>query len=75
MMPCFNRFLFDLTPIGAQVLVGTDAVSIRARFGGVFGGILFLTHAKIFSNVGTPVDGILNVVRIPINRITFFAQL
>jgi hypothetical protein len=74
-MHCFNRFLFGLTPIGAKVLVGTDAVMIKAHFGGVLGGILILTHAQVFSNVDTPVDGILNVVRIPINKITFFAQL
>jgi hypothetical protein len=87
-MTFFNRLLFDMTPIGARVLVGTDEVEIRADFAGVRDGVLTLTRAQIrreerehceewdhHEEREDREDRRINVLRIPVHNITFFAQL
>ena len=63
--------LFDTLPIGARVLVGTDSSEWVGNYGGVIDGVLFLTNARLFSNVGNPIDGIQSVVRIPIINLQY----
>jgi hypothetical protein len=69
--PPVARILFDTLPIGARIVLGTDSSQFVGNFGGVIDGIAFLTNARLFSNIGTPVDGLMPVVRIPIRQITF----
>lgn len=66
--------LFDTYPIGTPLLVGMDAGLWQGNFGGLQDGVALLTNARLFSNIGTPVDGIRPVVRIPIRQITFVSQ-
>lgn len=66
--------LFDTYPIGARLAVGEDSSFWVGNFGGIQDGVALLTNAQLFSNVGTPVDGIRAVVRIPIRNITFVSQ-
>lgn len=66
--------LFDQYPIGANLAVGMDAGFWFGAFGGLQGSVAVLTQAQLFSNVGTPIDGIRAVVRIPCNQITFVSQ-
>ncbi|AFM40568.1 hypothetical protein Desaci_1564 [Desulfosporosinus acidiphilus SJ4] len=63
--------LFDTLPIGARVIVGTDSSEWVGNYGGVIDGVLFLTNARLFSNVGNPIDGIQSVVRIPIINLQY----
>jgi hypothetical protein len=74
-MPFFPPavFLFDQYPIGRITLVGEDSSFFRGAFGGIQGNVAVLVNAQLFSNIGTPIDGILPVVRIPLARITFVA--
>ena len=69
--PLFPAVLFDTLPIGASVVLGTDSSEWVGNFGGIIDGVVFLTNARLFSNIGTPVDGLLSVVRIPIRQVTF----
>jgi hypothetical protein len=69
--PPLARILFDTLPIGARVVLGTDSSQWVGSFGGVIDGVVFLTNARLFSNIGTPVDGVLSVVRIPIINVNF----
>lgn len=66
-------FLFDSYPIGRITLIGADSGFFRGAFGGIQGNVALLTNAQLFSNVGTPIDGIVPVVRIPLAQITFTA--
>jgi hypothetical protein len=66
--------LFDTYPIGARLAVGTDSSFWVGNFGGLQDGVALLTNAELFSNVGTPIDGLRPVVRIPIRNITFVSQ-
>ena len=66
--------LFDHYPIGTPLWIGTDSVSWAGSFGGLQDGVGLLTNAQLFSNVGTPIDGVRPVVRIPIRQITFVSQ-
>ncbi|WP_407313763.1 hypothetical protein [Desulfosporosinus sp. SB140] len=66
--------LFDNYPIGARLAVGEDSSFWVGNFGGIQDGVALLTNARLFSNVGTPIDGIRSVVRIPIRNITFVSQ-
>ncbi|WP_407308761.1 hypothetical protein [Desulfosporosinus sp. SB140] len=66
--------LFDTYPIGARLAIGEDSGFWVGNFGGIQCGIALLTNAQLFSNVGTPIDGIRPVVRIPIRSITFVSQ-
>lgn len=66
--------LFDTYPIGAQLRVGMDSAYWIGNFGGIQDGVALLTNAQLFSNVGTPIDGLRPVVRIPIRNITFVSQ-
>lgn len=63
--------LFDQYPIGARLVVGMDSSFWIGNFGGIQDGVALLTVAQLFSNIGTPIDGIRPVVRIPLNQITF----
>jgi hypothetical protein len=69
--PPITRILFDTLPIGARVILGTDSSEWVGNFGGVIDGVVFLSNARLFSNIGTPVDGLLPVVRIPIINVNF----
>ncbi|MDI6880277.1 MAG: hypothetical protein QMC95_04805 [Desulfitobacteriaceae bacterium] len=66
--------LFDTYPIGAALRIGMDSGFWTGNFGGLQDGNAVLTNALLFSNVGTPIDGIRPVVRIPIRAITFVSQ-
>jgi hypothetical protein len=66
--------LFDAYPIGAQLRVGMDAGFWIGHFGGIQDGVALLTNAQLFSNIGTPIDGLRPVVRIPLRNITFVSQ-
>jgi 6Fe-6S prismane cluster-containing protein len=69
--PLITAILFDNFPIGAGLTVGEDSSFWVGNFGGIQSGVAVLTNARLFSNIGTPIDGIRPVVRIPINQITF----
>ncbi|WP_088225252.1 hypothetical protein [Desulfosporosinus sp. FKB] len=69
--PRFNAILFDTLPIGARIIIGTDASTWVGNFGGVIDGVVFVTNARLFSNIGNPVDGLLSVVRIPVRQISY----
>lgn len=66
--------LFDTYPIGTRLAVGEDSGFWVGNFGGLQDGVALLTNALLFSNLGTPIDGIRPVVRIPIRAITFVSQ-
>lgn len=66
--------LFDTYPIGAILLIGEDSGFWRGAFGGLQDGVALLTNAQLFSNIGTPIDGLRSVVRIPLRAITFVSQ-
>ncbi|WP_425806147.1 hypothetical protein [Desulfitobacterium sp. Sab5] len=66
--------LFDTFPIGTILLIGENSSFWRGSFGGLQDGVALLTNAQLFSNIGTPIDGIRPVVRIPIRQITFVSQ-
>lgn len=66
--------LFDTFPIGAQLRIGMDSGFWIGNFGGLQDGVALLTNAQLFSNVGTPIDGLRPIVRIPIRNITFVSQ-
>lgn len=66
--------LFDTFPIGARLFVGTDSSFWVGNFGGIQDGVALLTNAQLFSNVGTPIDGLRPIVRIPLRQITFVSQ-
>lgn len=66
--------LFDHYPIGTPLIVGEDSSLWRGAFGGIQDGVALLTNAQLFSNVGTPIDGLRPVVRIPLRQITFVSQ-
>lgn len=66
--------LFDTYPIGATLRVGMDSGYWVGNFGGIQDGVALLTNALLFSNVGTPIDAIRPVVRIPLRQITFVSQ-
>jgi hypothetical protein len=63
--------LFDTLPIGARVIVGTDSSEWVGNYGGVIDGVLFLTNARLFSNVGNQIDGTQSVVRIPVINLQY----
>ncbi|MGC7870676.1 hypothetical protein ACPUYX_03985 [Desulfosporosinus sp. SYSU MS00001] len=65
--------LFDTLPIGARVVVGLGSSEWVGNYGGVIDGVLFLTNAQLFSNVGNPIDGIQSVVRIPIINLQYIS--
>ncbi|WP_425806234.1 hypothetical protein ACHOLT_05155 [Desulfitobacterium sp. Sab5] len=66
--------LFDSFPIGTRLAVGENSSFWVGNFGGIQDGVALLTNALLFSNIGTPIDGIRPVVRIPIRAITFVSQ-
>ena len=66
--------LFDTYPIGAALRIGMDSGFWVGNFGGLQDGNAILTNALLHSNVGTPIDGIRPVVRIPLRAITFVSQ-
>lgn len=66
--------LFDAFPIGARLGIGTDSSFWVGSFGGIRDGVVLLTQAQLFANMGKPVDGIRPAVRIPINQITFVSE-
>ncbi|KUO71226.1 MAG: hypothetical protein APF81_24325 [Desulfosporosinus sp. BRH_c37] len=66
--------LFDSYPIGARLAIGMDSGFWVGDFGGLQDGVALLTNALLFSNIGTPIDGLRPVVRIPIRNITFVSQ-
>lgn len=66
--------LFDTYPIGTRLRIGMDSSFWIGNFGGLQDGVALLTNAKLFSNIGKPVDGCRPVVRIPIRGITFVSQ-
>ncbi len=66
--------LFDTYPIGATLAVGEDSGFWVGSFGGIQDGVALLTNAQLRSNIGTPIDGIRPVVRIPLRAITFVSQ-
>ncbi|MDP4128104.1 MAG: hypothetical protein Q8912_14360 [Bacillota bacterium] len=66
--------LFDNYPIGTRLVVGEDSSFWIGNFGGIQDGVATLTNAQLFSNIGTPIDGIRPVVRIPLRAITFVSQ-
>ena len=69
--PPFLLTMFDTLPIGAKILVGADSSEWVGNYGGVVDGVLFLTNARLFSNIGNQLDGVQSVVRIPINKIQY----
>ncbi|MEA4901758.1 hypothetical protein [Desulfitobacterium sp.] len=66
--------LFDTYPIGACLRVGMDSGFWTGNFGGIQDGVALLTNGLLHSNIGTPIDGIRPVVRIPLRSITFVSQ-
>lgn len=66
--------LFDTYPIGTALRIGMDAGFWTGNFGGIQDGVALLTNALLHSNIGTPIDGLRPVVRIPIRSITFVSQ-
>jgi hypothetical protein len=66
--------LFDTYPIGTILRVGMDSGFWIGNFGGLQDGVALLTNALLHSNIGTPIDGIRPVVRIPLREITFVSQ-
>lgn len=70
-VPLTCRVLFDSYPIGARLAVGENSSFWVGTFGGLQDGVAVMTAAQLFSNVGTPIDGIRSIVRIPCNQITF----
>jgi hypothetical protein len=66
--------LFDTYPIGTTLRIGMDAGFWIGSFGGLQDGVVLLTNALLHSNIGTPIDGIRPVVRIPIRQVTFVSQ-
>ncbi|WP_434512577.1 hypothetical protein [Desulfitobacterium sp. AusDCA] len=67
----FTVGLFDQYPIGARLIVGMDAGFWVGNFGGIQDGVALLTNALLHSNIGTPIDGLRPIVRIPLRNITF----
>lgn len=74
----YRPAIFDSYPIGTRLAVGMDSGFWVGNFGGFQGScqncVALLTNAQLFSNVGTPIDGLRPVVRIPIRNITFVSQ-
>ncbi|MDP4127482.1 MAG: hypothetical protein Q8912_11125 [Bacillota bacterium] len=70
----FRVALFDTYPIGTRLVIGEDSSFWVGNFGGLQDGVALLTNAQLFSNIGTPIDGIRPVVRIPIRNITYVSQ-
>lgn len=70
-VPCIRVALFDSYPIGTRLVVGMDSGYWVGDFGGLQDGVALLTNAQLYSNIGTPIDGLRPVVRIPIRNITF----
>ena len=66
--------LFDSYPIGTILRIGEDSSYWIGAFGGLQCGVALLTNARLHSNIGTRVDGLRPVVRIPIRAITFVSQ-
>ncbi len=66
--------LFDTYPIGTRLAVGMDSGFWLGNFGGLQDGVALLTNALLHSNIGTPIDGIRPVVRIPLRSVTFVSQ-
>lgn len=66
--------LFDSYPIGTFLAVGMDSGFWTGNFGGIQDGVAVLTNVLLHSNLGTPIDGIRPVVRIPLRQITFVSQ-
>jgi hypothetical protein len=75
-VPCqpLGLGLFDSYPIGTRLGIGIVSNFWVGDFGGLQDGIALLTRAQLFSNIGTPIDGLRPVVRIPIKNITFVSQ-
>lgn len=69
--PLSCRVLFDNYPIGTRLAVGENSSFWVGSFGGIQGSVAVFTSAQLFSNIGTPIDGIRPIVRIPCNQITF----
>ena len=63
--------LFDLAPIGTIMWIGVDSSVWYGRFGGIVDGVAFLTGARLYSNNGVPLDGIVNQVRIPLREVKY----
>ncbi len=63
--------VFETYPLGARLGIGMDASFWVGNFGGIQNGVAILTNAQLFANVGKPIDGISQVVRIPVSQITF----
>jgi len=71
LVPFTCRVLFDNYPIGAHLIVGENSSFWTGTFGGLQDGVAVLTSAQLFSNIGTRIDGVRPIVRIPCNQITF----
>lgn len=71
---CFIVALFDHYRIGKRLGIGVDSSLWVGRFGGIRDGVVFLTDAQLFANVGKPVDGIRPLVRIPLSQVTFVSE-
>ncbi|MDP4127933.1 MAG: hypothetical protein Q8912_13480, partial [Bacillota bacterium] len=66
---------FDNYPIGTRLVVGEDSSFWIGNFGGIQNGVVAtLTNARLFSNIGTPIDGLRPVVRIPLQNIAYVSQ-
>jgi len=63
--------LFDSYPIGTCLALGVDSAFWVGSFGGIVDGVALLTNARLHSNIGTPIDGLRPIVRIPLINITF----
>lgn len=67
--------LFNNFALGTRLQVGVDTSYWIGNLAGIRDGVLTLTDAQLHANMGKPVDGIRQSVRIPIRQINFVGQV
>lgn len=67
--------LFNNFAPGTKLQVGVDTSYWIGNLAGIRDGVLLLTEAQLHANMGKPVDGIRQSVRIPIRQVNFVGQV
>ena len=67
--------LFNNFALGTRLRVGVDTSFWIGNLAAIRDGVLVLTDAQLHANMGKPIDGVSQSVRIPIRQITFVGQV
>lgn len=59
--------------IGTPLVIGVDASYWVGSLAGIQNGVVILSNAQLYANMGKPIDGMRQTVRIPLRMITFVA--